>query len=172
GFESAWLPATLLQADRQPQLVEALLAASRHSSVELHFQNGLAGAPEEAIAAARNTATNPAVTHAFALAIIAGEGPPALPGLRGHAPDLATARQRARQIREAMHKLKIVAPDAGSYVAEGSFFERKWQQAYWGANYPRLLAIKNKYDPDGLFFVRHGVGTEAWSEDGFTRRHT
>jgi hypothetical protein len=26
-----------------------------------------------------------------------------------------------------------------------------------------------KYDPDGLFFVHHGVGSEAWSADGFTR---
>jgi hypothetical protein len=33
----------------------------------------------------------------------------------------------------------------------------------------RRLAIKQKYDPDGLFFAHHGVGGEAWSEDGFTR---
>jgi FAD/FMN-containing dehydrogenase len=26
-----------------------------------------------------------------------------------------------------------------------------WQQAYYGANFPRLAAIKKKYDPDGLF---------------------
>jgi hypothetical protein len=29
--------------------------------------------------------------------------------------------------------------------------------------------VKRKYDPDGLFFVRHGVGSEEWSDDGFTR---
>jgi hypothetical protein len=31
------------------------------------------------------------------------------------------------------------------------------------------LAIKKKYDPSGLFFVHHGVGTEGWSADGFSR---
>ena len=34
----------------------------------------------------------------------------------------------------------------------------------------RLRAVKQRYDPDGLFFVHHGVGSEDWSADGFTRR--
>jgi hypothetical protein len=29
--------------------------------------------------------------------------------------------------------------------------------------------VKNLYDPDGLFFDHHGVGSERWSADGFTR---
>jgi hypothetical protein len=37
------------------------------------------------------------------------------------------------------------------------------------ANYPRLLAVRNTYDSDGHFLVRHGVGGERWSADGFTR---
>ena len=28
---------------------------------------------------------------------------------------------------------------------------------------------QKKYDPAGLFFVHHGVGSEEWSADGFTR---
>jgi hypothetical protein len=43
-----------------------------------------------------------------------------------------------------------------------------WQQAFWGNNYRKLRAVKAKYDP-GLFFVHHGVGSETWSTDGFTR---
>ena len=169
GFESIWLPATLLQANRQGQLTDALLAAARHSTVEIHFQKGLAGATGEVAAAARDTATNPAVIDAFALAIIASEGPPAYPGLRGHEPNLAAARRNAGKVSEAMAELKKVAPDAGSYVAESSYFQTSWQKAYWGANYPRLLEIKKQCDPSGLFFVRHGVGSEDWSADGFTR---
>ena len=37
-----------------------------------------------------------------------------------------------------------VAPDAGAYVAESSFFEPEWQQAYWGENYAKLLAAKKE----------------------------
>jgi FAD/FMN-containing dehydrogenase len=169
GFESAWLPASLLQPDKRERLTEALLAAAKHSNVELHFQKGLAGGSKEAIAATRQTATNPAVVDAFVLAIIGSEGPPAYPGLSGHDPDLADARRNASKVVKAMTELRRIAPDSGSYVAESSFFEREWQRSYWGSNYARLLSIKRKYDPQGLFFVHHGVGSEEWSADGFTR---
>jgi hypothetical protein len=112
---------------------------------------------------------NPAVLDAFALAIIAGEGPPAFPGVRGHEPDLDAARRHADEIGKAMRELRKVAPAAGAYVAESDFFEDRWQTSYWGPNYPRLLSVKKKYDPGGLFFVHHGVGSEDWSADGFTR---
>jgi hypothetical protein len=56
-----------------------------------------------------------------------------------------------------------------SYLAESDFFERGWQVSFWGCNYPRLSAVKERYDPDGLFFVHHGVGSEGWSADGFTK---
>ena len=112
---------------------------------------------------------NPVVTEAFALAIVAGEGPPAFPGLPGHAPNVAAARRDAQRIAQGMAELRKIAPDGGAYVAESNYFQNDWQRAYWGPNYPRLLAVKQRYDPDGLFFVRHGVGSEGWSEDGFGR---
>lgn len=72
-------------------------------------------------------------------------------------------------IGKAGDELRRVVPHPGSYVSESNYFERDWQHAFWGSNYSRLLAIKKKYDPAGLFFVHHGVGTEEWSADGFTR---
>lgn len=168
GYESAWLPASLLQD--QQKLADALFAASQHWSLELHFNKGLAGAPVAAIAAARDTATNPALLEAFALAIIGGYGPPAYPEVPGHAPDLTVARKHAAAIRDAADDLRTIVPDSGAYVSESSYFQRDWQHAYWGANYPRLLTVKAKYDPFGLFFVHQGVGSEDWSADGFTRR--
>lgn len=169
GFESAWLPATLLRESSRQHLTDALLAASRHWEVQLHFNKGLAGAPAEEIAAARDTATHPAVLGAFALAIIAAGGPPPFPGNPFHAPTPEVAQEHAARVASAMAALRRVAPDAGAYVSESDYFDKDWQRSFWGSNYPRLAAVKQKYDPDGLFFVHHGVGSEAWSDDGFTR---
>jgi FAD/FMN-containing dehydrogenase len=169
GYRSAWLSASLLREGRRSALADALFKASRHWEVSLHFNKGLAGAPEEDVAAAKDTATNLAVVDAFSLAIIAGGGPPAFPGVPTTKPDLATARRDAGTINRAMDELLKVAGPSGSYVSESDFFETRWQQSFWGPNYARLVAVKQKYDPNGLFFVHHGVGSEAWSADGFTR---
>ena len=168
GYESTWLPASLLSAGRQEALASALFAASRHWTVGLHFNKGLAGAPSEAPTAARETSINPLVLDAFALAIIAGSGPPVYPGVAAHEPDPVEARSDAQAIHRAMAELRKVVPKAGSYVLETSYFEPNWQRAFWGNNYPRLRAVKKKYDPGGLFIVHHGVGSEDWSSDGMT----
>jgi FAD/FMN-containing dehydrogenase len=169
AYQSAWLPARLLEKDRQQTIATALFAASRHWSISLHFNKGLAGAPPEAIEAARNTATNPAVLDAFALAISGAEGPPAYPGVSGREPDLALARTHAQSVGRAMDEIRKLVPAAGSYISESNYFDTEWRNSFWGANYARLIAVKDKYDPDGLFFAHHGVGSERWSADGFTK---
>lgn len=169
GYQSTWMPASLLKKDQQELLTDALFASSRYWRVALHFNKGLAGAPADAIAAARDTATNPAVLDAFALAIVAGEEPPAFTGVTGHEPDLVAARNDAAEIDKSMREMRKIVPEVGSYLSESNYFEQSWQQSYWGTNYAKLQAVKKKYDPQGLFFVHHGVGSEEWSPDGFTR---
>jgi FAD/FMN-containing dehydrogenase len=169
GYESLWMPASLLESDAQQRLADGLFASSRQAGVSLHFNKGLAGAPPEAIARAKDTATNPAVLTAFALAIAAyGQGP-AYPGISGHEPEVTGGRKGAEQIDRCMNELRAVAGQTGAYVSESNYFEKGWQQSYWGSNYSRLAEIKRKYDPDGLFFVHNGVGSEGWSADGFTK---
>ena len=68
-------------------------------SVSLHCNKGLAGATAEAIAAAKDTATNPAVTEAFALLITGALGEPAYPGVPGHEPDLRRPSAERRRLR-------------------------------------------------------------------------
>jgi FAD/FMN-containing dehydrogenase len=169
GFGSSWLPRSLLDEQRRSRLVNALFESSKIWPVSLHFNKGLAGAPEHEVEAARNTATNPAVLDAFALAILGAGGPAAYTGLPGAAPDLPAADRDAAALDSSLAALRNVIPDGGSYVSESDFFEKDWQRSFWGGHYPRLLEVKRKYDPTGLFFVHHGVGSEDWSADGFTR---
>lgn len=58
-------------------------------------------------------------------------------------PELADALVRASVAPLAL------APRPTSYVNETDYFQQDWQSAFWGGNYPRLLEIKRRYDPDG-----------------------
>jgi hypothetical protein len=169
GYDSAWLPKQLLEKAERPRLTDTLYASSMIWTTGIHFNKGLAGSRPEEIAAARDCAMNPAVTDAFALAIIAGGGEPAYAGVSGHEPDVKEASSAALKIRQAMTTLRAGIQTTGSYLNESDYFNDNWRQSYWGENYNRLAAVKKQYDPEGLFFVHHGVGSEYWSKDGFER---
>lgn len=168
GYESQWLPATLLEPAQRGQLAGALTEAAQFQPVELHVNKGLAGAPAEVNEHARQCAMNPKVADAFALMIVAAGGSPPFAGLPITPPDMTAAHRQAERVAKAAAVLKALSPQSGSYLSETDFFRGDWREAFWGANYPRLKAIKNRYDPEGFFFVHHGVGSEDWSPDGFT----
>jgi len=90
------------------------------------------------------------------------------PGILNHEPDSAGARKAADAVHRSMKELRAVAPAGGAYVPESNFFETDFQHSYWGNNYARLASIKKKYDPECLFFVHNGVGSEQWNADGFS----
>jgi FAD/FMN-containing dehydrogenase len=155
AYLSRWIP-----IDRfDDRLAAALFEASRHHQVGLHFNKGQAGAAPDALRRDRETAMNPVVYRAAALAIIA-DAALAMPGVPGHEPDPADGERRKAEVGAAMAPLRAATPDSGSYVNEADYFEPDWQREFWGASYPRLLAIKRKYDPDGVFRCHHCVGSE------------
>jgi hypothetical protein len=66
--------------------------------------------------------------------------------------------------------LKSLEPGKmGAYLNEADSQEPNFQQSFWGDNYARLYAIKQKWDTLGLFIVRRGVGSEDWDDDGLCR---
>lgn len=61
-------------------------------------------------------------------------------------------------------------PLSGSYFNEADYNDPEWQLSHWGrTTYARLLDVKAKYDPSGLFVCHHCVGSEAWDATGNCR---
>ncbi|EGD92664.1 FAD binding domain-containing protein [Trichophyton tonsurans CBS 112818] len=78
-------------------------------------------------------------------------------------------RISAKLTAEEIPLLAAVEPDMGAYTNEADVNEPRFQQTFWGTNYNTLLRVKNRWDPRGLFFVRSGVGSEAWDKQGLCR---
>jgi FAD/FMN-containing dehydrogenase len=160
-YQSTWLSQELLTPERQPALVDALIYASQLWQVTWHCNKGLAGAPANALAWTADTPMNPAVLDSFALAITADNEQSVYPGITGHEPNLAEGRLEAKIVAAAMAPLKALRERPASYMWETNYFEEDWQTAFWGDHYARLLRVKERYDPGGLFFIHHGVGTDT-----------
>ncbi|MCH9667199.1 MAG: FAD-binding protein [Actinomycetia bacterium] len=158
-YLSRWIPLTMF-TDAPESLADTLFDASRLARVSLHINKGLAGASEQVVARERNTSINPACLDAAAFATIGSQQPAAYPGIVGHEPDLEAGRRAADDTNTAINIIRAATPGAGTYSNEADYFEPDWQQAFWGNNYDRLLEIKREVDPDNVFRVHHGVGSE------------
>lgn len=67
---------------------------------------------------------------------------------------------------DMMQPWRDIAPysaGGGVYLNEADIQEPDWQTDFYGAkHYPKLLAIKQKWDPRGVFYATTAVGSEAW----------
>ncbi|KAF6750770.1 hypothetical protein DFP72DRAFT_817165 [Ephemerocybe angulata] len=74
-----------------------------------------------------------------------------------------------RKVRESLGPLKELLSSlpnselkgGAAYVNEADVYEDDFEDTFWGDNYPRLLEIKRKYDPDHLL--------DCWQCVGFRR---
>ncbi|KAI1409211.1 FAD-binding domain-containing protein [Hypoxylon sp. FL1857] len=61
--------------------------------------------------------------------------------------------------------IEAATPGAGAYMNEADFQQTNWQETFFGVNYPELLRIKKKYDPDNILYATVAVGSEAYTVD-------
>ncbi|KAI0361589.1 FAD-binding domain-containing protein [Trametes cingulata] len=66
------------------------------------------------------------------------------------------------EVKQNMTTLRALAPNSGAYFNEASLFEPNPLQTFFGSNKDNLKAIKQKFDPIGLFVVREGIGSDDW----------
>lgn len=159
AYQSRWLPLAMFTGSPDA-LAQTLFDASRHHRIEMHINKGLSGEAEEARARDSQTSLHPGLFDAAALLIVASSQPAAFPGIEGHEPDLAQGRRKREAVDRAMQIIRRALPGQGTYANESDYFTEDWKREYWGANYERLLRIKRAVDPDNLFRVHHGVGSD------------
>ncbi|KAK4951391.1 hypothetical protein LTR10_010365 [Elasticomyces elasticus] len=78
--------------------------------------------------------------------------------------DIARANEMTYQLLPKLERL-IPADQQRAYMNEGDFQEPKFQEVFYGVNYGRLLGIKDRYDPEQIFYALTGVGSDRWYED-------
>ncbi|KAI0836946.1 FAD-binding domain-containing protein [Hypoxylon sp. FL0890] len=61
--------------------------------------------------------------------------------------------------------IEAATPGAGAYMNEADFQQSNWQETFFGVNYPELLRIKKKYDPNNLLYATVAVGSEVYTVD-------
>lgn len=75
--------------------------------------------------------------------------------------DMEAAQKKMTEV--LMPKIEKVTPGSGSYMNEADFQQPNWQNTFYGSNYAKLKSIKDKYDPDHVFYNLKSVGSDAWT---------
>jgi FAD/FMN-containing dehydrogenase len=143
--------------------VAELTRIYRNIAVEpgwLAINIGMRGAPPNAPPVAAN-AVHPAWRTAGAIALIYA------PWDLGARPEAAAANAaRERKLTDVIDPaFKALTPQSGTYLNEANWAMRDLLRESYGPNLARLRRVKQRYDPDGVFYAPHAVGSEAWVVD-------
>lgn len=76
--------------------------------------------------------------------------------------------QRLNFTNGPMKEWRDLTPGGGGYMSEGDRLEPNFQWNFFGSFYPRLLEIKQRYDPFNLFYAHRAVGSEFFEVRGET----
>lgn len=165
-YQSWYLPEKLFDSKSIDKTAETFFNVSRLAPVSIQINKGLAGSSKKAIELTKQTSMHPGVFDAGALAIMSYSSDKPQLGKSTMTPEV---KEKVNNIYKAMDMIMKLAPNAGTYANEADYFQKDWQKVFWGSNYNKLLEIKNKYDPNGLFYCHHCVGSEFWQEGGMCK---
>ncbi|TFK54250.1 isoamyl alcohol oxidase [Heliocybe sulcata] len=71
---------------------------------------------------------------------------------------LAMKKDKYGLVTNITQHMRDISPGSGAYFNEGDVYEPDHATSYWGPNYPQLLRIKEKYDPEHLLDCWQYVG--------------
>lgn len=74
--------------------------------------------------------------------------------------------KRHDRLQSYMQRWRDITPGGGAYMNEGDMQDPEWQNTFYGSHYERLLEVKKRCDPDGVFWVISGVGSDDWEVRG------
>jgi len=147
--------------EQNPQRLE-----EEDSQLNIMFQWGLSQASSVALENFTDTSMNPAVSESIGVVtwermiqgshFVAGK----------EVSENVTAQLKEDEARTHAWYDHLLGQSAGSNLNIAGCNVPKFQNSFWGSNYPALLATKDKYDPSGLFFCSQCVGSERWTADG------
>ncbi|KAF9696252.1 hypothetical protein EKO04_005883 [Ascochyta lentis] len=137
-------------SENSEKIADALLFSSMNGINVGHIVNPGKGAPvvDNAIHAKWRNASSFIITNVL---------------MNGTEPWAVKKEKEAYNTNVVGKMLREAGPYGASYVNEGDLYEPNWQEAYWGEKYPRLLKVRRKWDPTGVFYTQTTPGTEDWS---------
>lgn len=157
GLQDGHMGSRLIPRDVVTNKSDEFIQICKNITHEGRFAQEMTIGATSSVASNTNNAVNPAWRKANIFFLTGDDSPDA----SGGAPNELVTHTWGDMLRK-------LAPDSGTYMNEADVYEVDYQKSFYGENYHRLLQIKDKYDPNGVFYATAGVGSERWQpqEDG------
>ena len=153
---SRFIPRSSLSLNRTALIDATRYITEESSSIILFFAANVAQSATKRPVAAN--AVQPEWRESAALALLSL-------GWNFSLPQTEMLRRQTELTDEVMPRLRSVLPaDAGTYLNEAEVGMTDWKKDLFGANAERLEEVKKTYDPEGLFYVEYGIGSDAWKK--------
>lgn len=149
---SRLIPRELVEDDAS---VEALVDAVRYISSQA-LMSGVSFNAAKAVSSPHQVAANPYLRKTIFNAAV---GAPI-----NYTDWVANRAVQDRITHDLLPALQRITPEGGVYLNEADFQDPNFSETFYGGHYDRLLAIKQKYDPDEIFYATTAVGSGRWEQ--------